>query len=236
MATMNRFRVRNAGQSFAARGPDLLRKRANARATLSALLGRPAPDGWFVRKERAGKETSWKGPMTKREVLASFDGWKGEYPTFSVGRKGDEGFAVFHQVRWERVPVLDLANCSPATIQLHSLVHHQFPKVVHSGDYLYRKIKDSDWWSDHAYGTALDESPRDGMPNDRLFDWEVRMFRSGNADADYVIGSLKGRVMEASEPDWSISPSNAAQSHTWHVHTSIVDHDGVKPPREGGVF
>lgn len=236
---MNRYRVRRAGQPWTAEGPDLLRKRANARGTLRALLGRPSPTGWFVRKEDAeGNRTEWIGPMPKVEALEKFDAWEGARPIIQFGRVDDGEVRAKVVVKLEDVPLLPLPNCSPETRELHSLVHYQFPKVVHSGDYLYRQIKGSDWWSDHAYGTALDESPRDGMPNDDLFTWEVRMFRSGNADSPdgYVIGSIKGRVMEASWPDWSIEPSDAASSHTWHVHTSLRDHDGVKPPRQGGVF
>ena len=143
--------------------------------------------------------------------------------------RGEDSPKPSYIVRFEEVPVLNLDDCSKATIELHSLVHHQYLKVEHSGDFLVKKIVGSDWWSDRSWGTALDESPRDGMPNDALFDWEVRMLRTGNAEADYIIGSLEGSVMEASAPDWTISPSDAANSHTWHVHTSVEDHNGVKP-------
>jgi hypothetical protein len=235
---MNRYRVRKAGQSYATKGPDLLRTKPNARGTLRALLGRPSSVGWYIRKHEGDTKTAWHGPMNKSEVLEAFDAWKGTLEEFIVGRKvaGEEFAEGRFFVRYEDVPLRKLDNCSAATSNLHSLVHYQYPKVVHSGDYLFRQMSGSDWWSDHAWGTALDESPRDGMTNDQLFDWCVRMFRSGNASADYILGSLKGRVMEASAPDWSISPSDASNSHTWHNHISVVDHDGDKPPRQGGVF
>jgi hypothetical protein len=233
---MKRFRVRKAGQSFAAKGPDLLRVKDNARKVLKGVIARRGT-GWYIDKRKPGEKPSWEGPTTNVELLKAFDAWTGAPSEFVIGRTDGDEIEMRYAVRCENVKRLDMDNCSPATITLHSLIHHQFPKVVHSGDYMFRPVSGSKtFWSDHAYGTALDESPRNGMPNDQLFDWEVRMFRSGNAQADYVIGSLSGRVMESAAPDWTIRPSTAGVSHTWHVHTSLVDHDGVKPPREGGVF
>lgn len=235
--TMLRYRVRHGSQTYAQLSPSLLRKPANARKTLAGMMDPGALVSFATRVEREdGTFSDWRPAATRAEVMARFDRQIAERhrDQFQVGRQRDGEYRVVAAVREEVVPVLrdGMEHCSEATIHLHSLVHYQFPKVVHSGDFMFRTISGTaNEYSDHAWGTAIDESPRDGMPNDVLFVWLVRMFQTGNADADYVLGSINGVVKSASAPDWDIQNSSAAASHTWHNHVSVVDHDGARPPR-----
>jgi hypothetical protein len=170
----------------------------------------------------------WRA-ATRAQVLTRVTTWmRDPFEVFQVAKgKDHELLAV---VKHERVAFMDLAHCSRETSVLWSLVHHQFPQVILSGAFFFRQVANSDDWSDHAWGTAIDTSPR-GMTNDELFDWVVRTCRERIVDADYIIGSIDGKVRSASAPGFDIVPSGAAVSHTWHVHTSVVDHDGAKPPR-----
>lgn len=238
MSTVERFRVRKDNQTWADEGPDLLRVRKNARKQLVAVMADRHSD-WYTRKVKDdGTKTEWVGPISKFEALALFDGSSlaGIDLVFGYAKPENHPKPVVI-VKRERVVIKKLDNCSPATSLAHSLVEHQFPHLSMSGAYSYRQVSGSSSWSDHAWGTAFDETehPPD-TPNDKTLDWVARMGRSGCMNYDYALGSQNGHVVMVSAPDFDVVPSGAASTHLWHVHTSVVDHHGIRPPRTGGVW
>ena len=223
---MNRFRVRGEGQPWTQKGSDLLRTRENATKRLRALVGEPDK---LREPEVNGEPVRGKG-----EVMDAFAVWRpkeqGEAFKVSELRRGERVISAV--ARFEPVPIIDLKNCSPKTIENHSLLEYQFPGVVHSGGYLFRQISGSSEWSDHAWGTATDDTQNLPVtPNDLVTDWCARMARVGLMDFDHLYGSRDGKVVRVVAPDFDIEPSTAADSHLWHVHISYEDHDGRKPPK-----
>lgn len=228
---MDYYRVRAGHKAWTDKGPDLLRPPANAKQALRGIIA--DHDGLQTRfsKDRDAW-TDWNR-ANKSKVLDRLTAWMHDRDgSFQVGVAGPgDKVEVVAVVKFERVPYIDLPHCSRSTSVDWSLTSYHFGKnVVLSGAFYYRQIAGSTDWSDHAWGTATDNSPK-GISNDTLFDWKVRMYRERCMDCDYVLGSLKGEVKSASAPDFDIRPSGAAVSHTWHVHSSIVDHDGAKPAR-----
>jgi hypothetical protein len=226
---MERFRV--TGPSH-----DLLKPRNQARQALAHQL-REHLGGWFIRKTTEGDpKPQWRGPMARADVMAAFDGWHLKADNFAVGRRDKTG-TVALAVRVENidVPLLLLANCSKATSECWSLVKAQFPGIVFSGGYVYKKILGTEEWSDHAWGTAFDASQSATVPNDAVIKWMAEMARAGCMAFDYALGSKDGHVVECYAPAFNIEPSGAASSHLWHTHCSVVNHHGARPPGEGGV-
>lgn len=236
----SRFRVRKSGHTFQDRGPDLLRPRANARQRVRAIMAERT-QAWSFRTVLAdGSHTAESTPLSRHAVLVRYDEWAakpGRARDFVLLHRGDAQIVVRH----ERVRRLALENTSPATIVLHSLIAHQFPKLKMAGAYLFRQISGSSDWSDHAWGTAIDESAA-GVGNEvetnaETTDWLSRMGKSRCCSFDYALGcSRGGQVVSVAAPDYDIEPSGAAASHKWHAHISETDHDGRRPPRSGGVW
>lgn len=231
MTTTNRFRIKAASKKFTDPGPDLLRHRANARKHLSSSMAGEL-QGWYTKRE--GGE--WSERSTKHDALVKFDAFKGG-PDLVLGRKGGDGkispkFVASH----ESVTLIPTDRCGRGTILVRSLIEHQFPHIIFAGGYVYKLIEGTTDWSDHAWGDAIDETenPGAGVHNDEVFDWITRMGKAGCMDFDYALGSSKGKIVTSGAPDYSVSPSSAASSHEWHVHISIIDHHGQKPPHEGG--
>lgn len=101
------------------------------------------------------------------------------------------------------------------------------------GGYVFKHS--GDFWSDHAYGTAVDATDEaKGRDNEKHFRWYVRMAQAGLISYDYIIGSIDGRVHSAQAPDFEIEPGGGDSSHEWHCHISHIDHDGRRPSRPGG--
>lgn len=235
---MDRYRLRRAGQMTNSRGPDLLRLRGNVHRGLKAALGEPR-GGWYTRKAGKGITTEWVGPLTKAQVVERFAAWRHvDLDQFIVGRKrpgATPEARIF--VEFEGVPRLALANSSPATETFWSLLKHQFQGIKFAGAYVFKETSPG-FWSDHAWGTAVDgtENPPADVQNDETTDWSRRMALSGNVEFDYLLGSRRGEVVKVVAPDFDVEPSGASSSHEWHIHVSVTDHDGSKPPRQGGVF
>lgn len=230
----DRFRVRGMNHQYNEPGPDLLREQGNARARVRALIAQ-RHDGWTAVAVKAdGTRLPQTEPMSKAEALDVFDHWAHEpTATLVLSHRGEPAIGA----RYERVEKIETPNCSPDTVLNRSLIAHQFPHARYAGGYVYRTVKDSESWSDHAWGTAIDDSENPPDPtNDELTDWCARMGRAGCMHFDYLLGSEHGKVVQVSAPDYAAEPSTAASSHLWHVHMSVVDHDGRKPPRQGGVW
>jgi hypothetical protein len=234
MATMeviHRFRVKPAFKSWGAKGPDLLRRKGNARGQLRKLVADLVDRPLFV---KVGK-SPWRKAGTVRQVMSKFDRRysNADASTFKVGVKVAGVIVPKALVRREKVKVLLLANTSPDTIVAWSLMRHQFGRrVKFGGAYVYKETSPG-YWSDHAWGTAVDGSAY--AYNGKLTDWVARMARENQLDFDYALGSRRGRVVQVSGSG-EISKSGASKSHLWHVHCSARDHDGRKPPRPGGVW
>lgn len=217
MAEILRFRI----------GDDLLRPPGNARRFLKTSLA-DRPPRLYVRVGRG----VWRRMGSRAAVMERFDRWdRGN--VFRVGIKFGGKIKVLQVVRRERVQFLRLANCSPDTEIAWSLVKHQFPGVAFGGGYVYKETSPGEW-SDHAWGTAVDPSAY--AENDRVTDWVARMTRNGCLDFDYALGSRDDGVVIVFGGSGNVYPSGASRSHLWHVHLSIVNHDGRKPPRTGGVW
>lgn len=233
---LNRFRVRAGHKTYRDAGPDLLRERSRARASLRAMLG-PAVD---LHKPQVNTGDGFEDVASKAAVLDAFDAWKpgktigASDDNFQVSEMRDGRRVIVAAVRYERVPVHEATCGHPGCTEMRSLIEHQFgDKVTYAGCYVYKQIAGSTSWSDHAYGDAIDETFGSAL-NDAGFDWVVRMARAKEFDFDYALGSKDGKVVSASAPDYDVHPSSAASTHLWHVHISQVDHEGRKPAHEGG--
>lgn len=224
---MKRYQVRAPSKSWSDKGPDLLRHIDNAQAQLRTLLDRV--HGYYVREAGA----DWGERLDRGPAIRSLETWNPakDGAILQIGRMVDGKIVPVAIVRYADVKFIELANCTRDTSVGWSLVHYAFPNVVFAGGYVYKETFPG-FWSDHAWGTAFDGTPRGaGVTNDGLFDWSVRMAASGNMECDMIIGSKGGKVHNACAPDWAIRPGGGDDSHEWHVHYSIVDHDGAKPPR-----
>ena len=216
---LHRFRVRAGSKTWNDPGPDLLRPVENAQEQLRTLL-RPF-DGQKL--QYRVDDGPWLDPRSKREILTVMG--EGQYTSLRVAR----GDVIVAAVRHEEVEKLPVSNCSVGVSVQWSLLKHQFPAIVFAGGYVYKETFPG-YWSDHAYGDAFDGTHKPPtVVNDDVFDWLVRMARSGCIRFSYVLGSRNGNVVSASAPDYEVVPSNASDSHTWHCHVSVIDHDGEKP-------
>jgi len=228
---MDRFRVSGGGS-------DLLRPEANARRTLAGRLMVAQAVNLHTRHERLdGTKTEWKPAVNRGEALDRFDRFAAAFAADRVGdrfvvahEKKDGSKVVLAAVNGEDVKILALTGCSPATSQCWSLVKHQFPDVIFAGGLVSKQISGTTDWSDHAWGTAFDSTQGAKTTNDEQFEWLVRMARAGCTDFDYLLGSRAGRVVESYAPDFDIESSGAASSHLWHIHASVVNHHGARPP------
>lgn len=232
MATTYRYGVKTPENQWSDPGADLLRRRPNARARIAALL---LPIGKAQVKVGDGQ---WSEVGTGAEALDAFDAWKSA-GQLSIARTNDDGSRkVLVNVRRVDVPLIPTDNCSPATVLVRSLIEARFPAIRFAGGYVWKQVSGSSAWSDHAWGTAIDESanPERGVTNDAVTSWVSRMGQSGNMTFDYALGSRGGRVMMVAAPDYDVEPSGASTSHLWHVHVSVVNHHGARPPRTGGVW
>jgi hypothetical protein len=238
MDTFKRYRVKAAHKTWDDAGPDLLRKRADAEQAVGKMF-LPGARHLRVRTRNADDSwTEWSQPMSRKRMLRRLHGWEPRGDLFQIGKGKDGEVEVAAVVKVEHVRYIELPNSSPDTCVTWSLIHHQYPNVIMAGAYFYRQVDGSDSWSDHAWGTALDGTPRGkGATNDSLYDWQVRMGKTGNLPVHgYILGSKGGKVKRANAPGFRSLPSSASTSHLWHNHDSIVDHDGRKPPRQGGVW
>jgi hypothetical protein len=154
-----------------------------------------------------------------------------------VGTKNEVPESPRVYLRREVIRIRPLDDCSPETVLAHSLIAHAWYErgVVFAGGYVWKQVAGSDDWSDHAWGTAIDEScsRAPAGTNDALTDWIARMAAAGLLEFDYALGSRDGSVVYVAG-DGSIRPSGADRSHLWHVHVSVIDHGGAKPSRQGG--
>lgn len=225
-----RFRVIGHNEDEHDLGPDLLRTAGNTESKVKNVIG-GAHEHWKVLdNDGLVRQGDKADAMHALGVYTSKPGGRGDLRFYH----GNDKIFV---VRFESVAEQHIPNCSARTILNHSLIEHQW-RVLFGGGYVYRQIAGSSSWSDHAWGTAIDETenPSQGARNDDVFDWCRRMGAAGCMQYDYALGSRNGRVVTCGAPHYEVEPSSAASTHLWHVHMSIVDHDGRKPPRPGGVF
>lgn len=230
--TVRRFQVRPAAQDWADPGADLLRQDDNALAALSGMMGHTGTKDWRWRRTKLdGTFTSWSKPMGKVLVLETFSKWDAaDGSVFQVGR-GKSQVRMRAAARTEIVRLAD-RDIDPGATLLSALIHHRFPGIDFTGGAVCKTISGYPYdWSDHSWRDAIDEgSAVDGVSNDAVFDWVVRMARANCTAFAYAIGSRNGSVVSASSPDFSIGVSRASSTHLWHVHVSIVDHGGARPP------
>lgn len=229
--SIHRFRVRTPDQGWEVHGPDLLRTKPNAARTMLDMVPR------HRKIEVRYGALDWR-PVKRGDLLATFDGWKGAnlFVVAVLGRVTGRRHVV-SVVQHVEVPLLDLGpEESGSTKQAWSLFKAQYPAARFGGAYVYKETSPG-YWSDHAWGTAVDvtENRPEGVTNDAVTSWASRMAASGNLVFDYALGSMGGRVVQVNA-NGGIVPSGAADSHLWHVHVSVIDHDGRKPPRTGGVW
>lgn len=223
MSILKRFRV---GGSDLLAPPDYARRKVANRLTDKPPRLEVKVNAW-----------PWRETGGKFKVMQRLDEWMNSgRGTFRVALRNGKERQVLIVLNMETVPRLSLANASPATIELHSLVQARFPGIRFAGAYVWKETSPGSW-SDHAWGTAVDETENrpEGITNDEVTDWAARMARAGFMRFDYALGSRGGDVVQV-DSDGDIFPSGASTSHLWHVHFSVTDHDGRKPPRTGGVF
>ena len=221
-----RYRVRGGSQTWNAKGPDLLRPRALARRKLAGMLV-DKPPRMFT---KIG-EQDWREAGGRAAVMEVWDKFKGR--EFKVGLKKGRQIEVIAATLAVDVRNMDIPNCSPGTSLAWSLVRTQFPDVIFAGGYVWKETSPGEW-SDHAWGTAFDATQKPPkVTNDKVTDWIARMAAAGCLSFDYALGSRRGQVVQV-DPDGDVFPSRADKGHLWHVHMSVTDHDGRKPPRTGG--
>lgn len=226
-----RFSVRTAHKKWTDRGPDLLRPYPNARKALKSAIIDKGP--YYIRNVSGDKHTDIMVPFSLAEVMDHVDAWKRQTRWEQLVVRNDSKPIAY--IKRTMVPLKPTPDCSPDTVLARSLIEAKFPDAIFAGGYVWKQISGTSDWSDHAWGTAIDEkeSPP-GVTNDEMFDWCVRMALSGCMKFDYIIGSRKGNVVISSAPDYDVVPSSASSSHLWHIHVSVVDHDGRRPPVQGG--
>lgn len=225
---ITRFRTKTPDKVWGDRGPDLLRSKANAREKLSKAIG--SKRALYV---KVGKLRPWRRIGSKAKVLELFEKW--DTRDFIVGQVQGDKTKAFYQVRRERVQWKPLTNCSPSTVRAWSLTAFTFPNARFAGGYVWKQVSGSSSYSDHAWGTAFDISGF--AQNDAITDWLSRMAKENLIVFDYALGSRKNEsevVYVSSNGD--VRPSSASTSHLFHNHVSVVDHDGRRPPRQGGVW
>ena len=225
---ISKWRTKTPDKVWGDRGPDLLRTKTNAGARLAEAIGDRR--NLYV---KLGRLKPWKRIGSKARVLEMFTRWDGR--DFIVGQVHDNKPLAFYQVRRERILFKALSNCSPKTSLNWSLASFTFPNARFGGGYVWKQVSGSSSWSDHAWGTAFDISGYE--QNDDITSWFSRMAQEGQMDFDYVLGSRDNetKVVQVNSRG-EVSRSSASDSHLWHNHQSVVDHDGRKPPREGGVW
>jgi hypothetical protein len=237
MSTFKRYRVKSGSKSWNDRGPDLLRKQADAEKALAKTVPVTARHVRVRQSKRGGKLGGWSQPMSRRQALRRSRGVELKSgQVFQVGKGKPGKVEVLGVMKCEAVRYMELTGAHPDAEITWSLIHHAHPNVVFAGGYLWKKVAGTDSWSDHAWGDAIDATPRGaGVDNDGLYDWQLRMGKSGNLPVHgYILGSKRGKVKRANAPGFRSWPSGASDSHTWHNHDSIVDHRGARPPRTGG--
>ena len=219
---MFRFRVKNAAKVWGDKGPDLLRKKENALDQLRGIVEPGTPDLATAAGDGARK------PADSR--LQVFD----RFAHFCADPKDDELFKVFSKneliavSKVERIPVVDAGGAHAGSDLAWSLIKVQFgAKVTFAGGFVCKEQPNGPW-SDHAWLDAIDATFGEAL-NDEGTDWVARMRQTGNMDFDFALGSRGGKVVQVYR-DGDVQPSGASTSHLWHVHISVVDHDGARPP------
>jgi hypothetical protein len=233
---MKRYRVRSIDKEWDDNGPDLLRPRDNARAQLKNVL---PPADQLNKPSYKIDDNPWKDVANKGALMDAFDGWQtsADGSLFKAAEQRSGERYTLALCKLVQVKDLQISNCSPKTEELHSLITAQWPGATFSGGYVWKQTAPG-VWSDHAWGTAIDESENKaaGIPNEKLTDWTTRMGRAGCTGFDYLLGYKDGRIVQTGRPDYEYQNSSADDSHEWHIHVSIDDHDGREPPRQGGVW
>lgn len=233
MTTVTRFQVKAAQRAWDDPGPDLLRPKDNAHQALAGIMGHTGTKTWRWRRDKLdGTFTEWTRLMGKIQVLDAFDRWKaGDGKVFQIG-KGKTKVLVRAMARTEVVNIAD-RGVDPGANLLSALMHHRFPGLNFCGGALCKTISGYPYdWSDHSWRDAIDECQdlAQGVKNDDVTDWTVRMARARCVTFDYLLGSSNGRVVKATAPDYEIEASSASSTHLWHNHISIIDHGGARPP------
>lgn len=234
MTTIDRYRVReNAGQKWTDPGPDLLRQKDNAWSVVSKTVGFSGNKNLVTRRQKInGDWTPWSDEGRKFSVRLAFGDWNPiRESIFQVGRQKLSDIQVLVVVQHEKVALTTEGGIGGAAATFNSLTRHQFPGSQFSGGFVCKETSPG-WTSDHAWKEAFDrtENKATGDDNDDIFSWQVRMVKNGCATADYILGSKSGKVVQAVTPGWDIESSSASDSHLWHTHVSVVDHDGANSP------
>ena len=223
---MKRYRVRESDQDWTDEGPDLLRSREN---TLVAVRSRmhQRVENWYVRREEQSGWEDWGPPLSKRDALVKIGNWSPNKSGlgFQFGRK-DKRIKPDITVQFEEVHYHDI-SCNDRVEVIWSLAKHQFGNAQMAGGFVCKEYNGvpGSGWSDHAWRDAVDVTPDN---NNQLTDWSRRMAQSRNMDFAYLLGSQNGRVGLSSAPDYGWD-WGGPESHEWHVHYSVVDHDGRNP-------
>jgi hypothetical protein len=235
--TMTRMQVRTGAKGWGEKGPDLLRRRPNARSQVRALMA-GTTRGWRWRRRPAGSESwgGWSEPGSKSDALDAFGRWGAR--DGSRFQLAADNKAPVITIWAHAVPLVTHPGLGGKAREWFSLVAFAHPGVLYAGALVCKRYNGSKdpavGCSDHAPpGVAADATEHPPkVKNDRVTDWSVRMARTGNdpTNSGYVLGSRNGKTVSANAPDWEIEVDDAiSDSHLWHVHRSLVDHDGRCP-------
>lgn len=229
MSTIPRFRVKDDSKQWTDEGPDLLRQRPNAHKQLAVIIGVHGENNLMYRKHTATGWTKWSDPMSKFKLMNAFDEWGGnDGVIFQVGAQKNKDITIIAEVKSCEVPHITLPDVHEGCNIIWSLIKYQFPQTEFAGGFVCEEISPG-YTSDHSWKDAIDATPPTGT-NDILFSWNVRMCQSGCMDAQQILGSRNGSVVNAESPDWQVGMGGADSSHLWHNHIGYVNHHGANSP------
>lgn len=220
---MKRFRVKDGAKEWSDKGPDLLRKRDQARDQMREIV----PDGddlYYQTSKQAGGWWEWKGPKAGRgKLLEEWDGWA-DAPAFDKQRFRVKRHANGDVTAVSEAHLITVGQYGSATDRAEeawALYNRKWPETTFAGIYVCKPYS-------HGYGDAVDVSYG---PTEKVFDWGVRMARSGNIVAEQIIGTQDGKVeREAWAPDFAFESYGGNGSHLWHVHHGCGHARDSSPP------
>jgi hypothetical protein len=108
------------------------------------------------------------------------------------------------------ISVVQHGSATDRADQTWACYDRAFPETTFAGIYVCKPYS-------HGYGDAVDISYG---PTPKVFDWGIRMAKSGNLVAEQIIGTQDGKTEREAWRDtgYQIESYGGNGSHLWHVH------------------
>lgn len=221
---MRRFHVKDGSKDWTAEGPDLLRKPENAREQLKSVVPNE-DDLYYQTSKQAGGWWEWKGPLAGRgKLLEKYDVWA-EAPAYDKQRfrvKRHTGGDITAAVEAHLISVVQHSSATDRADQTWAVYDRQWPMTTFAGIFACKPYS-------HGFGDAVDISYG---PTAKIFDWGVRMSKTGNLVTEQIIGTQDGKSERTAWRDtgYQIVSYNGDGSHLWHVHHGCGHARDASPP------